>query len=444
MSDRLRGGMVRWFGSAGVVMFLVVGCRLSFTATPLEDPEEADASPENPPAQPAPPTPNPGTGTPSPGTEPVPVHPVPVPGAQPPSPSGWVTLYEENFESLPDFGAPTWARDTYPDDGPFSDNGQFFRNQGITPPTAYRISRPFGKDGWLTLESYSRDPQTQLNQLALLGADPDGPSNRVLRLRSIRHTDATIVRPTAALPARYRITVRVGHPAFGDGLGGNNGYSGGELAEPWRQGSATSENGFYWLSILDGVPRPHNNVYIHHHRKVTVDSDNHYPAWMEIFDGRSFVSSGRHPVMMFALDGQGATEPWTGKPFLSYSGGTWQPSGKIRAVDAYKDRTWYTVVITRDLDGYTLEVSGSFEFGGLRTYKGQIRTADACIWHYNRPGETARSACLDETSLPGLAGFPLWPANQGWPEYFMFGDPHSNYYEGQVHYDDLKLEIWKD
>lgn len=29
----------------------------------------------------------------------------------------------------------------------------------------------------------------------------------------------------------------------------------------------------------------------------------------------------------------------------------------------------------------------------------------------------------------------------GWPEYFMFGDPHTNYYRGEVYYDDLRLEV---
>jgi hypothetical protein len=67
-----------------------------------------------------------------------------------------------------------------------------------------------------------------------------------------------------------------------------------------------------------------------------------------------------------------------------------------------------------------------------------------CIWHYNRPGEKAREECLDEKSLPELPGFPLWPAAKGWPEYFMFGDPHSNYYEGQVDVDEVKLEVWQD
>jgi hypothetical protein len=141
------------------------------------------------------------------------------------------------------------------------------------------------------------------------------------------------VRPTAPLPERYRVSLRVGFADCGDGLPGLNGYDGGETAEPWSSTAATSQNGFYWLAILDAPPRPHNNVWIHHHRKVVVDSDNHFPAWMEIFDGSGFVWSGEHPVMMFALDGRGEAQLTSGKPFLSYSGDSWQPSGKIRAVE---------------------------------------------------------------------------------------------------------------
>ena len=30
-----------------------------------------------------------------------------------------------------------------------------------------------------------------------------------------------------------------------------------------------------------------------------------------------------------------------------------------------------------------------------------------------------------------------------WPDWFMFGDPHTNYYRGQVLYDDVQLEVWR-
>lgn len=45
----------------------------------------------------------------------------------------------------------------------------------------------------------------------------------------------------------------------------------------------------------------YNNLWIHHRRKVVIDSDNHFPPWMEIHDDTRFVPSGQRPIMMFAL-----------------------------------------------------------------------------------------------------------------------------------------------
>jgi hypothetical protein len=51
---------------------------------------------------------------------------------------------------------------------------------------------------------------------------------------------------------------------------------------------------------------------------------------------------------------------------------------------------------------------------------------------------------VDEGHLPSLdASFPNWPAGVTWPDWFMFGDPHTNYYEGDVLYDDVRLEVWR-
>jgi len=60
------------------------------------------------------------------------------------------------------------------------------------------------------------------------------------------------------------------------------------------------------------------------------------------------------------------------------------------------------------------------------------------------PALPASSPCIDTGHYPSLDGtFPHWPSTKGYPDYFMFGDPHNNYYEGFVHYDDLRLEVWK-
>ena len=354
---------------------------------------------------------------------------------------GWTIAWLEDFESV-NLGNPAWVNDPVPDDGPFADRGAFFRAGGVVPPAAFRISQPFGQGGWLTLESYTRSSRTPFASLASVVQDPANPHNHALRIASPVHTDATVVRPTQALPGRYRVSLRIGFADFGNGLPGANGYDGGETAEPWSAADATRQNGFYWLTILDAMPRPHNNTWIHHHRKVVIDSDNHYPPWMRIFNGSDFVPSGEHPIMMFALDGRRAANELTGPPFLSWSAGAWQPSGAIRAVDAYLPGEWYQVSVERFDDRFTMEISGRFRHGGQTTYRATIDAAAECVWHFNRTVD-AGTACSGTGHYPSLGpGFPYWPAGQSWPDWFMFGDPHSNYYEGNVLYDDVKLEVW--
>jgi hypothetical protein len=348
---------------------------------------------------------------------------------------GWNVAFHEDFESgsLPQ-GA--WSPDPVPDDGPFADNGSFFKAQGVVPPNAFRTSVPFGQGGWLTAESYTRDSARAFGDLLSVVPDPSGAPGHVLRLASPAHTDATVVRPTQPLPNRYRISLRVGFANFGDGKPGLNGYAtGAETAGPWHPNdAATGQNGFYWLTILDAMPRPHNNTWIHHHRKVVIDSDNNTPPWMEMWNGSSFGLNGENPIMMIALDGAAPVSDLYGSPFLSYSANAWQPSGDIRAVDAYLPREWYAASIERDGTNMTLQISGRFRYGGVRTYTATIDLAANCVWHFNQTPEEARTACDG----------PQWPHGAAYPDWFMFGDPHNNYYQGFVYYDDVKLETWTD
>jgi hypothetical protein len=364
----------------------------------------------------------------------------PAPDAGP----GWSIAYREDFENLP-APAATWQADTHPDDGPFSDDGTYFQAKGIAAPAAFRATVPFGASNWLTAESYTREAGAAFADRFAVVVDPAHPSNHALRIASPDHTDATVVRPSQALPAKYRVSLRVGFANFGDGLaGGLNGYRGGETAGPWLTGSATGQNGFYWLTILDSQPRPHNNVWIHHHRKVVMDSDNNVPPWMEMWNGSAFVPDGERPLMMIALDGTQPSQDLTGPPFLSYSQGQWQPSGAVRAVDQYLPGEWYDASIERDGTQFTLTVSGKFQ-SGVKTYSATIDAKAKCVWHYNRNAEEASPACTNNGSS-GAAGASgaYWPADGSWPDWFMFGDPHENFYEGSVLYDDITLETWHD
>jgi hypothetical protein len=330
----------------------------------------------------------------------------------------WKVLYEENFEDpahLFKSGPPQWVADTYQDTDKFSDGGAHFKRLGITPPAAFRAEGPFGKSGWLSVASYSRSNLTKFTDLFEVVPDPAAPNNHVLKISSPKHTDGTVVRSTNALSKKYRVCLKVGFASFGDGKPGAslNGYAGGETDEPWLSGDATLENGFYWLTILDATPRPHNNIWIHHHRKVTIDVDNNKEAWTNIWEGKSWIADGQHPVTMFAIDKDGADDDSTGRPFLTWSNGALQPSGAIRSVDAYKDNTWYSACIERNEDVFVLTTSGDFKWGGQQTYVASI---------------PVRS---------------VYSTGEAIPDFFMFGDPHNNYYRGSVYYDDIKLEAWQ-
>jgi len=338
-----------------------------------------------------------------------------------PAPQGsWQVLYEEKFEDPPPFSqatAPAWAPDTYQTADKYSDGGEYFSQQGIKPPTAFRAEAPFGKDRWLTVAAYSRSNDTQFSDLFQVVPDPADLNNHVLKVSSPKSTDGLVIRSTKALPAKYRVCLKVGYASFGDGKPGANslnGYLGGETDEPWSNGPANLENGFYWLTILDATPRPHNNLWIHHHRKVVIDSDNNKDSWTNIWEGKGWVADGQHPIMMFGVDKYGDDQDSTGRPFLSWSHGALQPAGEIRAVDAYKDNTWYTTCIERNADAFVLTVSGDFKWGGQKTYVGTIPL------------------------------HAVYAADTDIPDFFMFGDPHNNYYRGSVYYDDIKLETWQD
>jgi len=398
----------------------------------------------------------------------------PQPGSRPGKAAPrWRLVHHETFDA-PAHEPPDWSEDSYGPDSPyhvdaFDEDGEFFVERGGTTFLAglhafrsFRKSYRYGADGWLTVELYGRDsdrdgtPETG-GQLLIA----DGHA----RVLSTRHYDGVVVRSTEPLPARYRVEVTVSDVHFGgkqaEGwtlAGKTNGYDGDERADPWRFTdrtpeplSAVGENGVYFLCITDYArPAPHNNVFIHHHRKVVMDSDNNMEEWSQVWDPGTHTAArdGSRYVSMLWLDGSDFGSDWTGNAFVSYTTAGWQKDATF--VDKYLEGERYVFAIERDGERYTLSVSGKFQHGGQTTYVASRRFSEPPVtWHYNQradeyPGQnvkqTVKQTVNQHRTVLGKP-FDTWPPGSAYPDYFFFGDPHINYYEGSAVYDDVKLYV---
>lgn len=389
-------------------------------------------------------------------------------------PLRWRLAYRETFDAP--FPETPWREDRYGEDSPyhvdaFDEDGAFFHTRGgatfaagLQAFRSFRASARYGQDGWLTVERYGRD------------SDRDGTPETGGRFESLggeavltseRHYDGAILRSTHPLPARYRVEVTVTRISFGGERGGRwdeqgrvNGYHGDERADPWffrdedpTPRRAYTQNGLYFLCITDYArPAPHNNIFLHHHRKVVMDTDNNEygpepgastrGTWSSVWNprlGRAEPDGSRY-VSMIWLDGSSVGHDWFGNEFVSYTPGGWQKGPVF--VDKYLDGERYRFAIERDGERYTMSVSGRFFHGGTTTYRAsRTFTQPPVTWHYNQtPAELAHAPIADERRY-GDEVVRAWPRDAGYPDHFFFGDPHINFYEGSAAFDDLELYL---
>jgi hypothetical protein len=107
----------------------------------------------------------------------------------------------------------------------------------------------------------------------------------------------------------------------------------------------------------------------------------------------------------------------------------------------------YLFAIERTATGYTMEMSGEFLYVGEATlrYSRNFVQDGKPIWHYNNSPEQYDGAFDQSLTFTGPFGeYTLdhtWPAGSAYPDYFIIGDPHTNFYEGNATIADIRLYV---
>jgi len=189
--------------------------------------------------------------------------------------------------------------------------------------------------------------------------------------RSDSYKDSAIIRSTKPLPKRYKISIVVGDIDYGldkiDGLPNDPNFPEGPQ----------NENGCYLLSITDVLPDlPHINRWWHKHRKLVIDVDNNTGG-----------SGMPNPIFMAYFDEDNTLVTYDGDKRI------WQKEW-LSAIH-YQENTFYKVEIEKTRTEYILRV-------------------------FSENGRLLKEAKIDFDSV--------W--HQDHVEYFVVGDPHSNYYQG--------------
>ena len=360
-------------------------------------------------------------------------------------PLTWHLRHREPFvEPLPE---ATWSEDTYEQiTDPFDEGGAYWdyrempeparwegawmpeRGTAVRTPAfrSFRKHLTYGEDGWLGLELYGRDRD---NDGAVSASDSGAAFSLVeaagapaLRLDTPLHTDAGLVHPSRPLPRYYRVELRVGHPHYTLAQ-----LDGTESGAPWSGPAAG--NGLYFLAILDCLPVPHNNTWIHPHKIVSIDS----------FVTPAIAATTGHPgplsLEYMGLRDYEQVDAAAGRNDFVYHlhcldryEDAWYPDN--RASLRYCPDAWYEVAIERNTEGFELSVSGHFDGEATpRTRSARIGFEEGKVWHANRPGEPEPAF---ETHAV------TWPPG-GYPHYFAFGVPHINWYRGHALFADLRL-----
>ncbi|RFS87300.1 hypothetical protein D0T12_03420 [Actinomadura spongiicola] len=390
-----------------------------------------------------------------------------------------------------------WHVDPFDDDGEAwtKISGPLFARQ-LDTLNIFRKRVRFGHDGWLTAEiaavDKNRDGRPDSRPGLSTASLPGG--QKAARISEPSWDAGVLIRPTRPLPPRYRVEMTLRGIDFGGKRGGtfhydgkHNGYAPGacKTRYPWTfQGAlpgksrceypdVTRENGFYYLTILDyATPAPHGNPGIHYRRKVIMDGyyadDARWtnagtcnPRTRQIY--RTFDGTFNGINALFVRGDkfrEKSNNNISNEYYIKTACGNvsmdkpYGPGGKFQQHLTSAEirpellpRSSYRFAIERDRTGYTLEMSGPFLHTGqttLRVHHDFVEDGRP-IWHYNQtPGEYDGRFDRRLKHI-GPAGTytteHTWPKGSAYPDSFIIGDPHLNYYEGSAYVDDIRLYV---
>lgn len=417
------------------------------------------------------------------------------------APAQWKLLHEETFDRDLGVQDQAWVVDTHGDDSPwnvdeFDDDGAYFQNLGgehfqraLDSVSIMRKRVETGTDGWLTVEAAAQD------------RDKDGQPDAVPQLKVAngaatidipRNDTALLLTSTKPLPQQYRIEVELKGLDFGGKKDGSwhydgkyNGHKEDEdcttnfpwvrkgdysqggadevdpCAKPW--GDTKQENGYYLLEILDHAkPAPHNNIFIHSHRKVGMDIYSVDAGWAKNYkvcnpktkELEDYPSSDGHGINEIFFDGNSFRDPSfaynqfvmgteCGTRVGDVADATIVSAAEVMP-EVMPDET-YTFAIERTDHSYVQEMTGNFKNIGYKTLRYErpfISDDGHSIWHYNQTPEEYDGHLNQKLTFEGPFGSfekDMWPEGSAYPDNFAIGIPHLNYYSGTATIDNLRL-----
>jgi hypothetical protein len=413
----------------------------------------------------------------------------------------WRLLYHENFGKPLPINSASWVRDRMTPSSPwhvkyFGENGKYYHIMGgpefardIDSFWLMRKRVAFGTKHWLTAELAQED-YTKTSNVT------DGPTVTRTRLESGGHgavlkernnTSGVVIRSTKPLPPEYRIQYTLRTINFGGKRHGAltydgkyNGYNPDQCntSYPWNGGGdysgprnpcnanfadSTTENGYYFLYITDSAPAPHDNIVIHS-RKVGFDAFNvdfkpYNGAWVcNAKTGKlyPYTAGSRNYINATFSDGSRLS------PYL-FPGQVYQTpcgtftnqnsnTGLVESAEIQPElmpSQSYTFAIERTATGYTLEMTGNFRHVGhatIREHRDFVQ-GGIPIWHYNNTAKQYNGQfdqSMTDTGKYGSFTIPhVWPKGSHYPDYFVIGDPHLNYYEGSATISNVRLYVPK-